>query len=229
MRNYFEDAMNFANESYSNADGWSNMDDSYNYMGGEGDYNYAEGVSSEAKASLPFIINVANSTASDVASVQVLGSNSNLFGATNFGNPASITITMDNGDVTYTEFLESIKSEPFKVGLMYLQSANTSQPFKQLNIEYREPNGRKVTLPVTPALDPMQQQGGVTIVRHKFPVNAFTKITTTILASATLTMRFYPSEQLDISRGLIGRSVGKGYSKPNLSQFQFPTNRPLVG
>ena len=214
MRNYFEDAMNFANESYSNYDGWSNaVQDQYNYAD-----DYVQ-ESAEAKASLPFIVNIANSTAADVANVVVLGSNSNLFGATNFGNPAAITITMDNGDVTYTEFLESIKSEPFKVGLMYLQSANANQPFKQLTIEYREPNGRKVTLPVTPALDPMQQQSGVTIVRHKFPVNAFTKISTTILASATLTMRLYPMEQLDISRGLIGRSVGKGYSKPNLSQF----------
>ena len=220
MNNYFEDAMNFANENYSNYDGWSNAV--------ADPYNYAEGESTEAKASLPFIINIANSTESDVSSVVVLGSNSNLYGATNFGNAAAITITMDNGDVTYTEFLESIKSEPFKVGLMYLQSANANQPFKQLTIEYREPNGRKVTLPVTPALDPMQQQSGVTIVRHKFPVNAFTKLSTTILASATLTMRLYPMEQLDISRGLIGRSVGKGYSKPNLSQFQFPSHNPLV-
>jgi len=222
MNNYFEDAMNFANENYSNYDGWSNaVQDGYDYAD---DYDS----SAEAKASLPFIINIANSTAADVANVVVLGSNSNLFGATNFGNVAAITITMDNGDVSYTEFLESIKSEPFKTGLMYLQSANANQPFKQLTIEYREPNGRKVTLPVTPALDPMQQQSGVTIVRHKFPVNAFTKISTTILASATLTMRLYPMEQLDISRGLIGRSVGKGYSKPNLSQFQFPSRRPLV-
>jgi hypothetical protein len=220
MNNYFEDAMNFANENYSNYDGWSNAV--------ADPYNYAEGESTEAKASLPFIINIANSTTADVSSVVVLGANSNLFGATNYGNAAAITITMDNGDVTYTEFLESIKSEPFKVGLMYLQSANANQPFKQLTIEYREPNGRKVTLPVTPALDPMQQQSGVTIVRHKFPVNAFTKLTTTILGSATLTMRLYPMEQLDISRGLIGRSVGKGYSKPNLSQFQFPSHNPLV-
>jgi hypothetical protein len=222
MQNYFEDAMNFANENYSNYDGWDNMADDYNYAD---DYDYAsQGVGAEAKASLPFIINIANSTTDDVASVVFLGANSNLFGATNFGNVAAITITMDNGDVTYTEFLESIKSEPFKVGLMYLQSANTSQPFKQLVISYREPNGREVTLPVTPALDPMQQQGGVTIVRHKFPVNAFTKITTTILASATLTVRLYPMEQLDISR-----SVGKDYSKPNLSQFQFPSKANLVG
>jgi hypothetical protein len=229
MKNYFSDAMNFANENYSNYDGWDEMGGGgYDYMAD--DYAYAsEGIGAEAKASLPFIINIANSTTDDVANVVFLGSNSNLFGATNFGNAAAITITMDNGNVSYTEFLESIKSEPFKVGLMYLQSANTSQPFKQLIINYREPNGREVTLPVSPALDPMQQQGGVTIVRHKFPVNAFTKITTTILASATLTVRLYPSEQLDISRGLEGRPVGKPYSRPNLSQFQFPSRRNLVG
>lgn len=224
--NYFSQANNFANEDYSNYDGWDNAD-SYDYAD---DYNYAsQGVGTEAKASLPFIINLANSTTDDVADVVFLGSNSNLFGATNFGNAAAITTTMDNGNVTYTEFLESVKSEPFKVGLMYLQSANTSQPFKQLVITYREPNGREVTLPVSPALDPMQQQGGVTIVRHQFPVNAFTKITTTILASATLTVRLYPEEQLDISRGLSGRSVGKNFTRPNLSQFQFPTKTPLVG
>ena len=221
MENYFSDAQNFANDTYSNYDGWDEM--------GGGEYDYANaGVGAEAKASLPFIINIANSTTDDVANVVFLGSNSNLFGATNFNNAAAITITMDNGTVTYTEFLESIKSEPFKVGLMYLQSANTSQPFRQLVIAYREPNGREVTMPVSPALDPMQQQGGVTIVRHKFPVNAFTQITTTILASATLTVRLYPSEQLDVSRGLSGRPIGKGY-KPNLSQFQFPSRRNLVG
>jgi len=218
MRNYFEEADYHANENYSNYGGndWSNLA----YDSG---YNYAEGgASASPKASLPFIVNVENTTAADVASVNILGSNSNLFGATNFGNPAAIVITMDNGDVTYTEFLESIKSEPFKVGLLYLQSANTSQPFKQITIEYREPNGRKVTLPVTPALDPMQQQSTVTIVRHQFPVNAFTKLQTTILASATLTLRLYPSEQLDISRGLIGRSVAKDYSRPRLSQLEVP-------
>ena len=214
MENYFSDAQNFANDEYSNYDGWDNAaGDNYGDLGGE-DYNYAsQGVGAEAKASLPFIINISNSTTDDVASVVFLGSNSNLFGAANFGNLAAITILMDNGNVTYTEFLESIKSEPFK----------------QLVITYREPNGREVTMPVSPALDPMQQQGGVTIVRHKFPVNAFTQITTTILASATLTVRLYPSEQLDVSRGLSGRSVGKNFTKPNLSQFQFPSRGNLVG
>jgi hypothetical protein len=222
MRNYFETAENHAHENFSNyagQGGWGNFNDPY---------NYASGGANQAKASLPFIINVANSTASDVANVVILGSNANLYNATNFGNAAAITITMDNGDITYTEFLESIKSEPFKVGMMYLQSSNTDQPFKQLTVEYREPNGRKVTLPVTPALDPMQQQAGVTVVEYEFPVNAFTEIQTTILASATLVMRLYPKTQIDISRSLSGQSVDKGFTRPNLSQFQAPTGR-LVG
>lgn len=224
MENYFSKAESAAHENFSNyaGDEWNNFNDDYNYADG----NSAE---TEALASLPFVINIANSTTNDVTGVTILGSNGALFGATNYGNNAAITITMDNGDVTYTEFLESIKSEPFKVGMMYLQSSNTSQPFKQLTITYKETNGRKVTLPISPALDPMQQQSGVTIVRHQFPVNAFTSISTTILASATLTMRLYPSQVLDIARSLSGQSVAKGFSRPNLSQFQLPVNRGLVG
>jgi hypothetical protein len=227
MKNYFETAGRMANESYSNFGGgggdWSNF-------GASNDpYNYANGGGQDAAASLPYIINVANSTASDVSDVQILGANSATFGATNFGNAAAITITMDNGDVTYTEFLESIKSTPFKVGLMYIQSSNTSQPFKQITVEYRNANGRKVTFPINPALDPMQNQAGVTIVRTQFAINAFTKMLTTILASATLTLRLYPMDEIDVSRTLSGQNAGKGYIRPNLSQFQVPTQNPLVG
>lgn len=225
MRRFFEQAENYANENYSNFGGWDNADgyDSYNDP-----YDYANGGASAAPsaASLPFIINIANSTTTDQTSVVFLGANSNLYNATNFGNDAAITITMDNGDVTYTEFLESIKSEPFKVGFMYLQSSNTSQPYKQITITYKEPNGKKTTVPVTPALDPMQQQSGVTVVKTVFPVDAFTECSTTILASATLTVRLYPMEQLNIARGLEGRSVAKPYSRPNLSQA--PSSRGRI-
>lgn len=233
MKDYFNEAEFYANENYSNYGGgseWNNMVDEYDYFGGG--YNYADGGCApavDAKASLPYIINIQNTTTDDVTGVVILGSNSNLFGSSNFGNPAAIVITMDNGTISYTEFLESIKSEAFKVGLMYLQSANPTQPFRQLLINYREATGRSTDLPVTPALDPMQNQNGVTIVRHQFPVNAFTRITTTILASATLTLRLYPAAQLDLARGLVNRPIEKPYTRPNLSQFQMPVNRGLVG
>ena len=214
MKSYFDEAEFYANENYSNASGWSGFDE-YDYFGGSGeDYNYASGnTNANPAASLPYILNIANSTTDDVTSVTVLGANVNI-GAANQGNVAAITVTMDNGTVTYLQFLQSIISEPFRVGLMYLQSANASQPFKQLTISYTEPNGRVVTTPITPALDPMQQQSGVTVIRHMFPVNANTSLTTTILASATLVLRLYPSEVLDISRSLTGRQVNKNFGNP---------------
>ena len=219
--NYFEQAENFANENFSNYDGWSNFNDAYNYADG--------GSEGTALSSLPFVINISNSTTADVSSVTFL--NANLAGnasAPAFGNAAAISITMD-GTVTYAEFLQDIKSSPFKVGQVYLQSANANQPFKTLTIVNREANGRKVELPINPRLDPMQNQAGVSIVRTEFTVDAFTSITTTILGSATLTVSLYPKEQINVARSLSGQTVAKAYSKPNLSQLQMPSSNGLVG
>jgi hypothetical protein len=219
--NYFETAENFANENFSNYDGWSNFTDEYNYADG--------GAEQTALSSLPYVINISNSTTDAVEGVTFL--NANFAGnqaAPAFGNDAAISITMD-GTISYQEFLQDVKSAPFKIGQMYLQSENASQPFKTLTITNREANGRKVELPINPRLDPMQNQAGVSIVRTSFTVNAFTSITTTILASATLVVSLYPMEVIDVARSLSGQTVSKAYSKPNLSQLQMPSNRGLVG
>lgn len=229
MRDYFGEANYFANENYSNFDGneWRYFEDRYDYMD---DYNYANGATNfQPAASLPFVLNVANSTTDDVSNVVILGANENLYGATNFGNAAAITITMDDTNVTYTSFMESIKSEPFKVGLIQLESSNSSQPYKKLEITQKDPNGRVLTTPISPVKDPMQNQAGVTNVKYQFTVNGWTKITTTILASATLTVRLYPMEQIDVARGLHGRNVAKGYAQPNLSQYLPVINRGIAG
>ena len=219
--NYFEQAENFANENFSNYDGWSNFTD---------DYNYADGGSeATALSSLPYVININNSTTAAVSNVTFL--NANLAGnatAPAFGNAAAISITMD-GTVTYAEFLQDVKSSPFKVGQMYLQSDNAAQPFKALTITNREANGRTVTLPINPRLDPMQNQAGVSIVRTSFTVNSFTAISTTILGSATLIVSLYPMEVINVARSLSGQTVSKAYSKPNLSQLQMPSSNGLVG
>ena len=90
--NYFEQAENFANENFSNYDGWSNFTD---------DYNYADGGSeATALSSLPYVINISNSTTAAVSNVTFL--NANLAGnatAPAFGNAAAITITMDGTSV----------------------------------------------------------------------------------------------------------------------------------
>lgn len=226
--NYFNDAYDYAN-NYSNANGawgstqWAGFTDSQ--------YNYADqaGVgmgmpsNSNPATSLPFTFVIANSTTNDVSSVVLLGANANSVGATNFGNVAAITITMQTGAVTYQQFLESIKSNPFKVGLMHLSSTNTTQPYQAWTFTQAYPNGRSQTLPLQPVEDPNQNQAGVTIVKYQFSVDAFTSMTTTILASATLYVRMYPVQELNVARGLDNRSVEKGYAAPDL--YQLPNLR----
>lgn len=215
--NYFDQAYAHANNNYSNADGWG-------YAVGT-EYNYADagmvGVPSNANPanSLPYVFNISNSTTDDVSSVVLLGANANTVGATNNGNAAAITITYQSGSVTYAQFLENIKSQPFRVGLMHLQSSNANQPFQTLTITQSSANGISTSVPYTPQLDPNQNQSGVTIVRYQFTVDAWVSITTTILASATLTVSMYPMQELNVARGIDGRPVDKVYGAPTLTQL----------
>lgn len=211
--NYFSEAEKFANEKFSNYDGdsWENFDDGY---------DFADGGQMPVAEALPFVINIQNTTTTDVSNVVFL--NANLAGnatAPAFGNNAAIVITMD-GTISYAEFLQNIKSAPFKVGQIYLESANAAQPWKTLTITNKQANGVTQNIPITPRKDPMQNQSDVSIVKTEFTVNAFTSIATTILASATLTVSLYPKEELAVARALDGKNVAKTYSRPNLSQMQ---------
>lgn len=225
MRNhdYFSEAEHYASNEFSNYDGsWDNFSDPYNYANGSGGGGTNDGqVYSNANPanSIPYVLNIANSTTSDVSSVVILGANDNSVGATNFGNAAAITITKQ-GNVNYQSFLESIKSTPFRIGMIHLQSSNTSQPFQSLTFVNQDQNGRTLSTPIIPVLDPMQQQSGVTIIRQQFVVDAFFEIQTTILASATLTMRLFPMVEVNVARSLNARPVEKDYNRPNLSQYQ---------
>ena len=216
--NYFEKLENSAMENFSNYDGFSGFVDAYDYADGQG--------SGDAMASLPYVINIANSTTAPVSNVVFL--NANLAGngtAPAFGNDAAISITMD-GNYTYAEFLQNIKSEPFKVGITHLESSNTSQPYKTLTITNRDANGRKLETPMTPRKSPDQFQAGVALIKTPFTVNSNTSITTTILGSAILTVSLYPSTEINVARSLDGRSVAKDYLRPNLSNTP---NGGLIG
>lgn len=214
--NYFDQAYDYAN-NFSSANGWDGFVDQYSYMD-----NGGAGVPAAANPAnaLPYVFNIANSTTNDISNVVLLGANANTVGATNNGNNAAITITMASGSTTYTQFLENVKSQPFKVGLMHLQSSNTSQPFVSMTFTQGSATGASHTQPYTPILDPNQNQSGVTIVRYQFSVDSWTSITfSTIYASATLTVRMYPMVELNVGRALDARNVEKPYDAPQLYQL----------
>jgi hypothetical protein len=140
---------------------------------------------------LPYIITIKNLTSKDIKEVDVINYDYKK-------EEKKIEYSMNSHSVAYDDFLRltscSNPRDPIKIGLMYIQSANGAQPFQTLYIIESYPNGGFKGVPITPMLDPMQQQGGVTIVRHYFDISFTTDIViANLLANAAVTFRFYPT------------------------------------
>jgi len=205
MSKYFADARAAANENFNSMNG--------------SDYLNANGGSSAGlggATSQPYILDIANSTAAAVANVLVGGAYTNLQ-ATNFGNPAAITISMGISSLTYGEFLYQSMNKPFVVGATYLSSANASQVLETLTIAQKDINGNESSKVIVPTIDPYQQQTDKVVIAFNWKFDGFTQVTiASILANATLKMYLYPAENVSTGRALTGGSVVRGFSNPDI-------------
>jgi len=205
MSKYFADAREAANENFNSMNGSEFLNANGGSSAGLG-----------GATAQPYILNVANSTASAVTNVVIGGAYTNLQ-ATNFGNVAAITITMGIANLTYGEFLYQSMNKPFVVGLTYLSSANASQVLETLTIKQKDINGNESSKVIVPTLDPYQQQGDKVAISFNWKFDGFTSVTiASILASATLKAYLYPAENVSTGRALTGGSVVKGFSSPDI-------------
>lgn len=210
MSKYFSDARENANNSFDSFSGQEFLN--------------ANGVAAGSSAGLggatsqPYILSIANSTTDAVANVAVFNAYKSLAAsATNFDNPAAITISMGIGGLTYGEMLYQSMNKPFVVGLTYLQSANASQVLETIRISQKDINGNESHKSIVPTIDPYQQQTGTVAIAFNYKIDGFTKLTiANILASATLNVYLYPAENVATGRALTGGAVVKGFQNPDL-------------
>lgn len=210
MSKYFSDARETANNNFESFNGSEFL----NANGGAGGSSAGLG----GATSQPYILSVANSTAAAVADVAVFNAYKALAAsATNFDNPAAITISMGIGGLTYGEMLYQSMNKPFVVGLTYLQSTNNAQVLETLKISQKDINGNESHKSIVPTLDPYQQQQGSVAIAFNYKIDGFTKLTIAqILASATLNLYLYPAENVATGRALTGGAVVKGFSNPDV-------------
>ena len=205
MSKYFNDARAAANMDFNSFNG--------------NEFLNANGGSSAGlggATSQPYILQIANSTTGDVASVLVGGAYTNLQAA-NFGNVAAITITMGIAGLTYGEFLYQSMNKPFVVGLSYMSSANASQVLETLTVKQKDINGNESQKTIVPTVDPYQQQTGKVAIAFNYKFDGFTNLTiANILGSATLSLYLYPAENVATGRALTGGNVVKGFSSPDV-------------
>ena len=214
---YFDEVRDYANNNFHSFDGaFEFSDEDYGFS----DYSNADGLggTTDAPTSQPYILNIQNTTASNISNVTILGAYSFIgTGAPGYGNTAGISIAMGIANITYTEFLYQSMNKPFTVGLTYMSSANASQVLETMSITQKDVNGNVATKVLTPTIDPYQYQNDKVAFKFEYRIDGFTNIVISrILASATLTLYFYPSETVAISRALAGRKAVQDYNNPRV-------------
>jgi hypothetical protein len=105
--------------------------------------------------------------------------------------------------------------------LTYIQSASSTQLLETLSINTRDANGNLAQKPLIPTLDPYQQQTTVLAMRYGYRIDGFTKIVIqNILATTTVKLYFYPSDNINLSRGLAGKAVSRDFASPGIVRSQ---------
>jgi hypothetical protein len=107
---------------------------------------------------------------------------------------------------------------PFTIGSTLISSVNgtTSQVLAPLTLSTLDANGNQATKILTPVIDPYQQQSGVIELKQPFRIDGFTKLTFSIFAATSIQFQFYPSDTINIARGLGGNAVSKQYGSPKI-------------
>lgn len=226
LRNYFAQAQDEANENFFNATGF---DDDFSFVGddefdgfyGDDDMFGADGGEMgaiSAPTSQPYIVVIANTNTATAYPVTILGAYSTLaYSSPNYQNSAAISITMGISGITYNEFLYQSMNKPFVVGLTYLQSSTANQVLETLTLIQKDVNGNESQKTLVPTIDPYQQQSTIIAVKFSYKIDGFTSVVlSSLLASATAKIYFYPAETSSISRTLTGQRAVAGYGNPNI-------------
>jgi hypothetical protein len=242
IEQYMQNARNFANENYLNADGF--IDDDTNYFTGGDDFFNADGMPMAAPqqmasvpTSQPYIVTVSNASGVSVSNFDVLGAYYYISGTSMPSTPAG-TITFTNGtmkvtdastfaiyvssgiaNVTYQQLLYQSMNSPFSVGMTYIQSIGGSQNqiVQPINITTQDANGNQAVKAIIVTIDPYQQQTGVVAVKQLYRIDGYTKLTfSTILPSVVFQVQWYPADNINLSRGLSGKPASRQFGKPNI-------------
>jgi hypothetical protein len=222
IKNYLQNARRSVNEQFVGADGVFADDDVL--FAGE-DFFAADAMPAPQQAAVqsqPYILTVSNASANSVTNFDVLGAFQYLQNA-GFVNGnltiSGVTISSDISNVTYQEFLYQSMNSPFTVGQTMVTSiaGTTTQVLETLTLNTRDANGNQALKTLPPYIDPYQQQTGIVLMRYGYRIDGFTKLTIrNVLPSVTFKLYFFPSDNINIARGLSGRPVSQQYGNPNV-------------
>ncbi len=224
IQRYLQMANRSVNEQFVGVDGFTDDDLQFtgwdSFANAEGDAAPAAMAAPAVMRSQPYIITVSNASNAAV-SVDVFGAyvylnNAGFSSGTLTVN--NVTITSNLSNVTYYNLLNQSAYSPFTIGSTLISSVNgtTSQVLQPITLTTQDANGNQAVKILTPVIDPYQNQSGVIDLKQPFRVDGFTKLTFTMFASTSVQFQFYPSDTINVARGLAGNPVSKQYGSPKI-------------
>ncbi len=234
IRNYIQNARQQANEKYMSWTGNGNngnggFPSKFNMTGqsvGQAvgpQMRPADGGGNNSPQSQPYIITISNASATAVSSFDVLGAYTYI-GNAGFSNGSltisGVTISSAISNVNYQQFLYQSMTQPFSVGLTYIESVSgaSSQITQTFTLNTQDANGNQLLRTIVPTIDPYQQQSTIVAVKQLYSIDGFTKLTfSTIQASVVFRVHFYPSTNINLAAGLQGSNVSQNYGNPNIT------------
>jgi len=224
IQRYLQNANRSVNEQFVGADGF--IDDDMYFAGDMSNwFANAEGDAAPAAApsvmrSQPYILTVSNASNAAVT-IDVFGAYIYLNNA-GFSNGSltvsNVTITSNLSNVTYYNLLNQSSFSPFTIGSTLISSVNgtASQVLQPITLNTQDANGNSAVRILTPVVDPYQNQSGIVDLKQPFRIDGFTKLTFSIFASSSVQFQFYPSDTINVARGLGGSPVSKQYGSPKI-------------
>jgi len=224
IQRYLQNANRSVNEQFVGADGF--IDDDMYFTGDMGNwFTNAEGDAAPVAApsvmrSQPYIITVSNASNAAVT-IDVFGAYIYLNNA-GFSNGSltvsNVTITSNLSNVTYFNLLNQSSISPFTIGSTLISSVNgtASQVLQPITLNTQDANGNSAVRILTPVVDPYQNQSGIVDLKQPFRIDGFTRLTFQVFASSSVQFQFYPSDTINVARGLGGSPVSKQYGSPRI-------------
>ena len=215
----------YLDEAEERFSGFNGDYDDFMDMDEQDDWSMATGGGVDMlKSPSPYQITVVNTTPNTLTCV-LFGKNQYLL-TPNFGSDLALTVTPAQANVTYLELLQQSADQPFETSLLRVQSSNSTQVTQILTVSVKDANGQSATLPIITQsyFSSYQQQSGILDVPYNLKIDGNTNVTSPILGNTTVTYTFFPSEKVNVSKGLAGRRPVQVYGNPqvNLGGMTFP-------
>jgi hypothetical protein len=225
IQRYLQNANRRANEQFIGVDGFIDDDmyfagDMNNWFAAEGDAMAAPAAAPSAMRSQPYILTVSNASNAAVT-IDIFGAYIYLNNA-GFSNGtltvSNVTITSNLSNVTYFNLLNQSSFSPFTIGSTLISSVNgtAAQVLQPITLTTQDANGNQAVKILTPVVDPYQNQSGIVDLKQSFRIDGFTKLTFQIFATSSVQFQFYPSDTINVARGLGGNPVSKQYGSPKI-------------